>query len=584
MKVQAIAVSSERSNAIGSVELECTQHGLVITYLGVGAFSEGYAPGALTHGTLVTVPYSGITTARLEGERLYLELVPDATPHNRLLLQHFSARDGTHLHEMYRQRLILRVGAFSFAFVAAIATTLTLQRFSPSTGAMAAALVGGTSALTVLLVGFILDRRIVSGALEGLVARDAFANELGMYFPGLIRNAQAPPKKETPPLPDFQRLLPRTLAAVVITLTAGGLSAVLVSSWLIKRPDTEGQAAVADLEPTPIAISEPEPAPVEPLPAAAPVQPAPPRPAPDKPKAKPKTGGLDQLTVAGQCSCKRADSVLWQAPIPKLSVLVLSTKLRQKGRRKHLEVDIAVVNNSDEQLSDVTLRVNFYERDRPPSNRRHFSKHRVLYFEGPLVPGQAIKWTTEARGVEFELENPVAGDLGPNGEGAAPTDALAELLNANHRPVRLHGAMMLAYLGDPRAREGALKLQDALRDEEADYLRRVLAALADVHACNLQVTGAGNTRNVEACVYNAGSAPKGELAVRINALADEVSHSHPTAEPPNVLGESAWALPGELAPRTGVRVKTQFDLRRAKAEAAKAFEIVTGREDLVTGQ
>jgi hypothetical protein len=265
-------------------------------------------------------------------------------------------------------------------------------------------------------------------------------------------------------------------------------------------------------------------------------------------------------------------------------VLVLSTKLRQKGSRKELEVDIAVVNNSGEELRDVTLRVNFYERDRPPSNERHFSKHRVLYFEGPLVPGQAIKWTTEARGVEFELENPVAGDLGPNGEGAAPADAIAELLKANHRPVRLHGAMMLAYLGDPRAKEGALKLQDALRDEEADYLRRVLAALADVRPCNLQVTGSGNTRRVDACIFNAGSAPKGELAVRLDALADEVSHSHPTAEPPTVLGEAVWALPAELAPGAGVRVTTGFDLSRAKAEKAKAFEILAGREDLLTGQ
>jgi hypothetical protein len=273
--------------------------------------------------------------------------------------------------------------------------------------------------------------------------------------------------------------------------------------------------------------------------------------------------------------------VLWQAPIPKLSVLVLSTKLRTSGSRKHLEVDIAVVNNSKDELRDVTLRVNFYERDRPPSNERHFSKHRVLYFEGPLVPGQAIKWTTEARGVEFELENPVAGDLGPNGEDAAPADALADLLNANHRPERLHGAMMLTYLGDSRAREGALKLQDALRDEEADYLRRVLATLADVRPCNLSVAGTGNSRSIDACIFNGGSAPKGGLAVKVNALQDEVSHSHPTAEPPSVLGEGVWALPGEIAPGKGVRVRSHFDLARAKATGAKAFEIVTGREDLV---
>jgi hypothetical protein len=48
MRVRAVAAASERSNAVGSVELECTPHGLVIVYLGLGSFSEGYTPGALT--------------------------------------------------------------------------------------------------------------------------------------------------------------------------------------------------------------------------------------------------------------------------------------------------------------------------------------------------------------------------------------------------------------------------------------------------------------------------------------------------------------------------------------------------------
>src|SRR5690606_19862779 len=122
---------------------------------------------------------------------------------------------------------------------------------------------------------------------------------------------------------------------------------------------------------------------------------------------------LGDVSRTGQCQCHRAASVLWETAVPKLSVLVLSTRLRQAERRKHLELDIAVVNNSNEELSDITLRVNFYERDPAPWNRRHFSRHRVLFFEGPLRPGQAIKWSTEARGVEFELENPIEGDIGP---------------------------------------------------------------------------------------------------------------------------------------------------------------------------
>jgi AcrR family transcriptional regulator len=53
MKVRAVAIASDRSNAIGTVELECTPHGLVVVHLGVGAFSEDYAPAALTSRTSI---------------------------------------------------------------------------------------------------------------------------------------------------------------------------------------------------------------------------------------------------------------------------------------------------------------------------------------------------------------------------------------------------------------------------------------------------------------------------------------------------------------------------------------------------
>jgi hypothetical protein len=42
-----------------------------------------------------------------------------------------------------------------------------------------------------------------------------------------------------------------------------------------------------------------------------------------------------------------------------------------------------------------------------------------------------------------------------------------------------------------------------------------------------------------------------------------------------------WAVPGEIGPSRGVRVRADFDLGRAGAVGAKAFEIVIGREDLV---
>jgi len=591
MKVRAVALGEERSNAIGTVELECAPFGLVIAYLGVGSFSEGYAPGALTRGTLVTVPYTRLRQARFEGERLLLEIDPELTPHHKLVLGGFTIGDGTHRHELYRQRLVLRTGAFGFALVCALVAALAVPRLSPSSSATLAIGIAIVVAATVLGLGFFIDRKLVSGELKGEAAQDALAHDMRLYLPDLVRLDRPPPKApKALPLPDFQGFLPRTTAAVVITLTAGGLAAVLVSKWMLDAPESTVRAArtlPAAEEP----LNEPEPAPdpaqvvdldSEDTPAAAaPAQAAPPGP-PATPAASAASGptgtaAAGDVIRTGNCQCARASSLLWQTAVPKLSVLVLSTKLRQDGRRKHLELDVAVVNNSGGALSDVTLRVNFFERDPPPSNQRHFSRHRVLFFEGPLEPGQAIKWSTEARGIEFELENPVEGDIGPGGDGAAPADAFAELLNANHRPVRLHGAMMLAYLGDARAREGALKLQDALRDEEASYLRRVLDSMAQVKPCQFELSGSGATRTLHACVFNASDQKQEQLMVKLNALDASFSLAHPVGNPPAILGERAWNVPGPLPPGQGTRVETTVTMSDVKGDGAKAFEVLVGQ-------
>ncbi len=585
MKVRAVALGDERSNAIGTVELECTPFALVIAYLGVGSFSEGYAPGALTRGTLVSVPYSEIKLARFEGERLYLELRSDKTPHDKLVLGGFSVSDGTHRHELYRGRLVLRSAAFGFALIAALLAAVIATRIAPESSAAAAISIAVVVAATVLAVGFFIDRKLVSGQLEGEAAQNALAHELRMHIPQLLRLDRAPVKPpKAVPLPDFQGLLPRTMAAIVITMTAGGLAAVLVAHWMLRSPE----AARAQLDATRLEEENPIRPPTSPgvldLDSPANPEPGPPLAPAGSPPAKPAVVASSRPSEtkngsaarSGQCTCERASSALWQEAVPKLSILVLSTRLHQKGRRKHLELDIAVVNNSDKELEDITLRVNFYERDPAPSNRRHFSKHRVLFFEGPLYPGRAIKWSTEARGVEFELENPVEGDIGPGGDSAAPADAFAELLNANHRPVRLHGAMMLTYLGDPRAREAVLKLRDALREEEASYLRRLLAALGELRTCEVRVSGSGGKRSVSACVFNASDEKQDNLVLKVNALEGPVSLAHPVGAPPTILGDGVFGLPGSLASQTGARFEANLDLAEAKATSAKAFEVLVG--------
>src|SRR3954467_4952240 len=109
MKVRAVAVASERINAIGTVELECTPHGLMLVHLGVGSFSEHYAPGALTTGTRVLVPWAAIERAEADGDRLFLAFDPALSPHHRLLLANFSTGQSVEPKSVQRQRLIVRL-------------------------------------------------------------------------------------------------------------------------------------------------------------------------------------------------------------------------------------------------------------------------------------------------------------------------------------------------------------------------------------------------------------------------------------------------------------------------------------------
>src|SRR5688572_2730975 len=152
MKVRAVAVASERSNAIGTVELECTPHGLSLVHLGVGAFSEDYAPAALTSGTRVLVPWSAVDEAQIEGERLFLTFDPALSPHHRLLLGSFSAGRTAEPGTIKRQRAVVRAAAFAAALVVGLVGAELAARVVGLGPALAVG-AGVTGACGVLLVG-----------------------------------------------------------------------------------------------------------------------------------------------------------------------------------------------------------------------------------------------------------------------------------------------------------------------------------------------------------------------------------------------------------------------------------------------
>lgn len=584
MRYRAVAVASELSNAVGAVELECTPHGLFVALLGVGQVEESdQAPAELLSGTGVTVPWPQVFEARAEDGHVLLVLDPKLLSQHRLLLTEFATGRLTPAVELQRRRFVVRVATLAFSLALALILAATMFQASPETSATAALGIAALGALGLLFAGWLVDQRLAAGS-DGVAVLSAFSMELARYLPGraeLFSRAPSPGEPVTR-ASGLQGLLPKSVLAIVITLTASALAILLVARWVTNHAGAVQRVTSAVLDRAPEPAQPAEPSPPEPQPASR-QEPKPPptRPAPTAPASK---EDATAPALGDGCRCRRADSPLWAEPIPRLSILTLSQRTRlgrgpkESKRKRYLELEVAVVNNSKDTLGEIALLVLFYDRDPPPSNRRNQISNRPLFFEGPLLPGQAIKWSAEAEGTEFEIENPIAGTIGENGEDAASTNRIAELLTANHRPVRLHAAMLLTFLGDPRAREGTLSLREALREDEAPYLTRLLQAQAEVRVCRLQVSEHGRNRTGSACLQNTTSEAQPDLGLKLRGLDAPVDPSFPAGPTPTVVAESTTRIGGELAPGAGKTVRFELDLAQASPEA---FEAYSDRYDLI---
>jgi len=570
-------MASERSNAVGTVELECAPTGLSLLYLGVAGFSAGYVPVTQTESEKLLVPWPQLSEASLDGEQVFLALDPALSPLNRLCLVNFSSGNTAHHHKLYRRRLLVRLATVGAALSGALIASAAAFRLAPGTTAIGAFGIALGTAVVLCGLGFFADQLLKSGGLEGALAREAFVADLSGFLPNLMRSplAPAPSPSKVAPLAIFQGLLPRTTAAIVMSLTAATLSFVLMMQWLLTTDHAHELAAHAPrlADQRQLAFSEPI--------ATVAANPAPPAATVAKSPASgtpaPSAASAAVADAASACRCRRSDSLLWRDPIPQLSVLTMSRRTR-RGReederkdKNYTEAVIGIVNNSSDPLRDVALSVEFFERDPPPSSKRYSTAIRPLFFEGPLLPGQAIKWDVEARGSEFDVHNALTGNVGVEGENAAPTNLLAELLHAHNRPVRMHGAMLLSFFGDPRAKDAILELREALREDEAPYLDRLLQAVSPVHVCSLKVSEYGDSRPASACVFNASKEPTRDLGLRLRALDGGELNENPSGAPPTVLAEVTIPVPGTLAPDTGTRINTELALAGAKPVTFEAF-------------
>lgn len=572
MRFRATAKTSERSNAAGMLELECTEQGLLLGYRGVFALSAGYVPGAVATGADLTVPWPSVLEATLEGDELFLQIDPALTPLNRLCLASFSAgEEEIPVTETQRRRLIVRVATAGLALSSALAA-FAGARGAGATPSLSLSLSAAVlTALAVLAVGLWADRFVATPVpqLTGDVAREAFLAELSRFRPPVTRTPAAAPPPRPPLVFYFERLLPRTTAAIVITLSAALLGTLLTTRVIVLDEGTSRREARPARD-----EREREREPAEPPAPRAAAATAPASLTENVANAAPPPS-RDAVRLGESCRCVRSDSALWQQPIPRLSLLTLSQRTRkgrgedENKRKKYLEVELAVVNNGKTDVPELSLLVEFFDHDPPPSNKRYSVVTRPLFFDGPLRPAQAIKWSVEGQGVEFEVHNPIPGDVGQFGDDAAPSNLFAELLTANHRPVRLHAAMMLTFLGDPRARDAVLELREALREDEAPYLNRLIQAQAPVKVCKLQVEPARQAGS--ACLFNSGTEPRKDLGLRVRALAQEVSHADPVGQPPEVRTESSYHVPGELAPNEGHVATFSFDMHGERAEGFEAF-------------
>ncbi len=569
MRVRCKATADYRSNAVGSLELETSASGLLISYRGVGSYQQGYAPATLTEGTQLCAPWNAVHAIRIGSENLLLHVDAKLTPLNRFFLGDFSRGEPPLGRELLQRRRIGAIAMVAALALVFIAVGKLLPAAVPHIGAMTLLGVAASAAVLILLVGAAADRWLQSHRPEpGLVLAE-FSYELGRYLPQHI--ASEPLTVAEPVLPSLDELqarLPRSAIGVAITLSAASLAALLVGVGVNTAP-LDKESGVVD-------IAEAERAPLE-LPRTTPAAPAPieqrtalaPR---------PPVEGVPQLTLGEPCECDRPDSLLWPRAMPILSPIVVGRRDTPHQGHQHIDLDLAAVNNGDRSLEKLHVAVVFYEDGSGGSARKRKTVERPLYFEGPLGPGRAIKWQVEGRGTSFEILAPDLGVLSPDGGGAASNDAFWALTKAHHQLVRWHATTLLAYLGDPRAHAAALSLRQSSPENEAPYLDRVLRVTRPIGACQISTRAEGAVTRWSGCLYNDAADAQNGLRLEVRALDHGLDPSDPLAPAPVVLAAQSYRVTGALGKQAGRRVEAAADFSTETGRAT-LFELMVEREE-----
>jgi hypothetical protein len=471
----ALAIAHRSSNATGPLQIACEPLGLRLEFCGVRRHALGFAPALAAHHASALVPYSAVRALVREGPVLLLALDARAiAPYNRFALTRFRRQVDSSLLRASRLRAAVALASVIVPPSAAVLTALAVPN------RLVAGLVGKAALgfvallLTWRAVRLVLDWLSWGGPRSDRL-RDEFEAQLGQRLGLEPANASL----ADPVLPRATLLgalaavsRPRLLSLAVAVAIAGAALAVLALGRFgvareVRLPVAEAQRGLT--------------APIGPLLARARAQ------------VTPKHAA---------CRCERADSALWHEGLPRLSIVVSPRKgefdsLWLEPRVVHplatsdseiVELDVAAINNSDQPIQTVSVVITFWRR--VVRGRRNVSE-RGLHWPDALGPGESVKWRIYARGSELRATSYVPGRIG-EGYSLAPAESFARLERASLMSVRVHGVMMLAYLGDPRAEAAvsALGPQSPLEERA----RASISTLAPLVACDV--------RQDNACIMN----------------------------------------------------------------------------------
>ncbi len=557
---------------MGSVRLNCSNEGLGIDLLRVGRFAAGFAFVGLAHPVSFRVPFAAIRGLVREGPVLHLTLDPQAAaPYNRFALCRFSENPHRSLLRALRTHVWVRLLTILGPLLAVVALAVFVPRD------WLGGFVGfGACGLILAWLTWRLSRGAVTWWLRGGPQADrlgrGFEHTLSQRL-GLVPVDVLGVEPTVPPSPEAvaaQQDLSLSEAWSVATrprlfalLGALALLAVLGSVMAVKRfgvreffelpvPELRGRTAqtVRRSFAAAVAVGTPQHDSCDCV----------------RPTSALWGRGIGQLSVLISPRIGRVDR-LWVKPGETAAVFHQSedpssdapTESSRQGddepdagpdaRGKaakeprsggEVEFDLAVVNNSATALNTVSLVVTFARRT--ATGRRTAIMERGLFYPATLKPAQAIRWRVRAEGTEFRVDCPVTDKLGT--VPVAEVAGFRRLLSARLMAVRVHGAMMLSYLRQPRARQDTMALGPLTALEE-NARKHILHTLEPLYVCERKLVQDG----LSLCVHN------GTKQLHRALLLAELDA--PSAK------RRSWQIDDLFLPGRGLRVVLSLDGARA---------------------